>query len=228
LEETDGDWFYLVDGVRHGPVPEASLREYIRVGALEPETLVWTEGMSTWSQADLVLPERAQTRTPSPLLATDPVFFPVSTLKFALMSLATFGFYVLYWMYRNWAYLKRAQNLKIMPFWRAWFVLFFAYSLLKRMREVLEFAGYPGSYSPGWLAAGYLIALLFNRLPAPLALLGGFAWVFLVPVVQAVAAVNRGRVPDSCLNARFSAWNVVALVGGGALWALALVNLVVG
>lgn len=35
-----------------------------------------------------------------------PYYFPVSNTKLVLMSLATLGFYELYWFYKNWVFVK--------------------------------------------------------------------------------------------------------------------------
>lgn len=86
----------------------------------------------------------------SPGASQPAVYFPVSTRKFIVMSVATGGLYELYWSYRNWDYIKRRDGLKIMPFWRAWFTLFFHYDLLKRMKGDLGSLALV-DYSPGWL-----------------------------------------------------------------------------
>ena len=44
-------WFYASNGQQQGPFPEAQLRDLITRGAVRPDTLVWTEGMSGWQRA---------------------------------------------------------------------------------------------------------------------------------------------------------------------------------
>ena len=44
-------WFYSKDGAQQGPVGEDVLTGMIRSGALPASTLVWSEGMSEWTQA---------------------------------------------------------------------------------------------------------------------------------------------------------------------------------
>ena len=44
-------WFYADRGQQQGPFPEAQLRDLVARGAVRPETLVWTEGMSGWQKA---------------------------------------------------------------------------------------------------------------------------------------------------------------------------------
>jgi hypothetical protein len=152
----------------------------------------------------------------------EPILFPVSVRKFAIMSFVTFGFYDIYWMYRNWWYLKRTQGLKIMPFWRAIFVLFFTYSLLRRIREITAEMRYPVAFSAGWLTVGYLVMLLLGDLPVPYLFVAEFAWICLIPVVQAINDVNGDRVSETELNRSFSAWNIAGVVLGSAFWVLAI------
>jgi hypothetical protein len=44
-------WFFASEGQQQGPFPEAKLRELIAAGAVNAETLVWTEGMANWQRA---------------------------------------------------------------------------------------------------------------------------------------------------------------------------------
>ena len=54
-------WFYLgAQDERVGPVTESALRSLIRTGDIEPDSLVWTDGMAGWEAADVVLPEYSQ------------------------------------------------------------------------------------------------------------------------------------------------------------------------
>jgi hypothetical protein len=44
-------WFYASEGQQHGPYPEAQLRDLIARGAVQSDTLVWSEGMTNWQKA---------------------------------------------------------------------------------------------------------------------------------------------------------------------------------
>lgn len=48
---TERLWFYGISGKPQGPVSEPVLRDKFRNGELEPETLVWTQGMAQWVAA---------------------------------------------------------------------------------------------------------------------------------------------------------------------------------
>jgi len=44
-------WHYAVDGNTLGPIPEQQLRLLLAEGALDADTLLWTEGMAEWCKA---------------------------------------------------------------------------------------------------------------------------------------------------------------------------------
>jgi hypothetical protein len=44
-------WFFAFNGQQQGPYDEAQFRDFIARGAVKPDTLVWTEGMSGWQRA---------------------------------------------------------------------------------------------------------------------------------------------------------------------------------
>ena len=44
-------WFFASSGQQQGPYPEAQFRDMIARGAVNAQTLVWTEGMAGWQKA---------------------------------------------------------------------------------------------------------------------------------------------------------------------------------
>jgi hypothetical protein len=58
-------WWYERGGEQVGPVTFAALQELARGGTLQAATLVWTEGMATWSRAETV-PGLAAAVAPGP------------------------------------------------------------------------------------------------------------------------------------------------------------------
>lgn len=62
------------------------------------------------------------------------------------LCLLTFGFYPIYWFYKNWAAVKKAQGIKgIYPFWRAVFSVFFCWGLLRKIHDDARKYGYKHS-----------------------------------------------------------------------------------
>ena len=44
-------WYYAKDGKKHGPVSSSELKKLAASGKLDPEDLVWTDGMKDWTAA---------------------------------------------------------------------------------------------------------------------------------------------------------------------------------
>ncbi|MHB1342721.1 MAG: DUF4339 domain-containing protein [Coriobacteriia bacterium] len=215
-------WFYLVDGARVGPIPDAGLRGQLRDGTLSSDSPVWTEGMADWEPAAVALPKYALASgmdEVQPLPSHSPIYYPVSTAKFIVMSVLTWGLYDLYWAYRNWKYVKDASGLKISPFWRAWFTVFFNYELLGRIKEETSARTY-ATWSPGWLTAAYLLLLLSSRLPDPLWLVSVFSFVPLLPVIRTINDANSAAFQA---ESRFSTWDIAG-AAAGVLWSLLILS----
>jgi uncharacterized RDD family membrane protein YckC len=60
------NWYYAKDGVQLGPVPIGQLRDMARMGTLQPNDLVWTEGMPEWRPASAVQAVFATAMAPAP------------------------------------------------------------------------------------------------------------------------------------------------------------------
>jgi len=151
-----------------------------------------------------------------------PIYFAVSPLKLVVMSTCTFGLYELYWFYRNWCYVKDREP-KIMPFWRAFFTVLFCHSLFRRIRDTAK-TRTQDHVEAGGLAVGWIILTFFVRLPDPFWLITFFAVSFLVPIQTAVNNINLANDPQYDRNSKFTAWNIAAVVIGGALFILALIG----
>ena len=111
-----------------------------------------------------------QTTTP----ATKPLFLHISVGRLILLSIASGGLYEAYWIYKNWRYIKERDGLKIRPFWRGIFGIFFCHSLLKRIHDDSEAGAIQKpTFSPRGLATGWVILMilanLIGRAPGALA-----------------------------------------------------------
>ena len=42
------NWFYAIGGQQHGPVDDGQLDALIAASTVNPETLVWREGLANW------------------------------------------------------------------------------------------------------------------------------------------------------------------------------------
>ena len=62
-------------------------------------------------------------------------FFPISMVKFLVLSLFTMGGYTAYWMYRNWKAIKKKQQSELMPIARAIFGIIWFYPLFSVLNK---------------------------------------------------------------------------------------------
>jgi hypothetical protein len=153
---------------------------------------------------------------------TEPLFFTVSPLKFAVMSLVTLGFYELYWLYKNWKIINDSRNLSLKPFWRAFFAYFYIYPLLDLIRKSGNEHGYPSTLKAGPLAAAWIIISLTWKLPDPLSFISMFAFIALLPVVQDIVRLTKATNPEAEINSKFSVANWVGIVIGGVVFVFGL------
>lgn len=87
-------------------------------------------------------------------------FFPVSSSKFLYMWIITWGFYPVYWFYKNWKYEKSAgANPGIMPSMRGLFYQFWYYPMFKHLSATAKMRGIDHGF-PG-KAGAILLAIAF-------------------------------------------------------------------
>ena len=240
---------YLIDrnGTRMGPYSVEDARHFLSEGRLFETDLAWREGMSGWLPLTEVLPSSRRVPPPPPpppppqmappparqmaLPATstkgDAVFLYVPIARFVAMSLVTLGLYEVYWIYRNWRYLSERDNLNIQPFWKGWFGIFYISSLLKTIQsDPLANRVVPARFSPGDLAAGWIICVLLgcalSRASQPAVVFLGFvisapSFLFLLPVQQYINRVNES-LPFQPGYYRWSAGHTVLLIVGIIWW----------
>ena len=148
--------------------------------------------------------------------------FAVSLGKLAVMSLCTFGLYELYWFYKQWDTLRRRERENLSPFWRTFFAPLWAFSLFPRIRQLTAKYGVPATWSGGGLALAFLIFGAASRLPARLWMVSLLSFLPLLVLQRAVNTLNATVAPGAERNNRYSGANVVVIVIGAILLALAI------
>jgi hypothetical protein len=171
---------------------------------------------------------RSTVADPDPGAGAQPVFFPVGTIKLAIMSLATLGLYQLYWSYRNWKSVQRLTGDKLSAPLRALFYPLTSYFLFKRMRNEARGLHQDLAISAGPLAIAVLVLTLLWRLPDPYWLVSLLAFVPFLPVQSQVNQLNQKLASAADANSRLRGWNIVAIFVGGLVLALAVVGLLLG
>jgi hypothetical protein len=199
----------------------------VRAGELPRDVLVWREGLAEWMPADRIpklAHELGGASAPEAKAAAEeaPAFFAVSRAKLVVMSLATLGFYRVFWFYKHWQRQRERTEDALSPFWRTLFSIFFAYDLFTRVHAEARQHGIAPRYHAGWAAAAYIVPSLMFRLPDPWWMITLASIVPLVSVQGAANAVNASLTPLAGRNASFSAVNVVVIVLGAILWLLLL------
>ena len=241
-------WFYIQDSAQKGPIPKAELVELLRSGRLPPDTLVWTHYMQDWTRAPEVeelqkgdgaspAPPRSAPPAPGePFIApgeipNDAMFFHISGARLVLMSIASWGLFELYWIYRNWQYLKERDGLNIRPFWRGIFGIFFIHKLMGTIHDDpqanrLVKAG----FSPSLLATVWVVLMLVGNIAGKaddpglnlLGLLVSFpSFLLFLPVQNYINSVNEARSPNSPYT-RWSPGQYACLAVGILIWLVML------
>jgi len=157
-------------------------------------------------------------------------YFAISPKRLALFSILTLGIYEIYWFYKNWEAVKKFEEQKIYPFWRAIFAVFFCYGLFKKVLESAKSHTYEDSYSPGWLATAYILLLVVgNGLSKVESYDIGLNLIWLIiaiatfiPLLSVQKAINfnNGKIKgDFELRKEFSGGEVVLIVVG-TIWFL--------
>ena len=153
-----------------------------------------------------------------------PLYFPVSLMKLAVMSICTFGLYQLYWFYKNWSLVREREGLNIAPMLRAYFASFFCYSLFTRIQDTAEAQELRVTLASGFLAAGWIVLTLLIALPDPYWLITFLSVIFLLPVQSVVNDINREVSPKHDAEAGFSRMSMTLAIFGGILFVLAAVE----
>jgi hypothetical protein len=228
---SDERWFVTDGHSQTGPLSLEALRQELARPGRGFERRIWREGMSEWIAPDLVPelaappppPGRPQPREPMFMLGTkDPKWFLVGEVKLAVMVVATFGLYQLYWFYKQWHRVRDAGE-SVAPVPRAIFSVVFCYSLFRRIMDSTHAAGVKAGIPPWVLAVGFILPSLTWKLDGSASFLGFLAFVPLVAAqhVASAVAVAQGSTDDR--NTRLTLPNWAGLVvGSGLLLILAI------
>jgi len=151
--------------------------------------------------------------------------FAAGAVKVCVMTLVTLGFYQLYWLYRHWNLIRARDRSDIMPFWRAFFGVFFVYQLFKRMNEDGKTYGVSEEMAAGPLATAFILLQFTSRLPDPWWLMY-LASAPVIGIAQHYAnKVNLAAAPGHERNENYSGWNWVGIVLGGLLLVMVVIGM---
>jgi hypothetical protein len=163
-------------------------------------------------------------------------FYLVSSKKFWLLFMLTFGGYSIVWMYLHWDTIRKHTGEVLWPAPRSVFQVFFFHALFQRFQQAASMrAGRPASSLAGIATVLVVVSItssVLNRLsqsdrvPEFIALLPIFllpiqAWLF--HFAQRVANYAAGD-DEGKRNSTFSGINVLWMFLGGIWWVLVLLG----
>ena len=243
------EWYYTDHGEQRGPVPEERIAAMRRSGQLADDTLVWMDELDDWILArdmEPYLPPPVPTPPPLSVATSQPpplgepvplapLYLHVSVGRLLFLSLISSGLYEMYWIYKNWRYVKERDGQQIRPFWRAVFGIFFVYGIMKKIHEDkvmnrVEPASFPmGLLAGGWIGSMIVINGLSNSENILIGILCMIfpSFLFFVPVQNYINRVTA-KLNDAMPYTPWTAGHIVCLLFGIALWALILLGMLVG
>ncbi|MFH1715230.1 MAG: hypothetical protein ABH857_03430 [Elusimicrobiota bacterium] len=154
------------------------------------------------------------------------IFFPVSKMKLAVMSLCTLGIYDIYWFYKYWVYIKKKTGENIMPITRAVIAIIFCYQCFAHVSNEVEKHNIKLSKSALYLTIWYVLFLIFGLAPV-LVIIGMLKFIPLLYIQEAVNKANAKSAPDMDPNSRITWKNILAMIPGAILLLINIIGLFV-
>ncbi len=168
------------------------------------------------------LPDTERAAAPADPLST---LFAPSAAKLALLCATSFGWYALYWFYRNWRALRLLSGRRrISPVWRSVFSLLWVFACFRGLERII---GAQRGALVGWLgpALAYVCLSLLGVWPSALSLLTLLTWTPVLLVNQRLARFKQARgLPQSAAE-RFTAWTWAWLAIAGPFALLVMITM---
>lgn len=164
-------------------------------------------------------------------------FYVVSTRKFTILLMLTFGLYTVFWFYKNWKLYKSKNEEDIWPIARGIFSIFFAHSLFENVNVALENRSLIYKWSPSIYASLYVVFAIVGRILDKLSSKGigspysDLTSILLIPAIcfvllKAQGAINLSQDDVSGVsNSKFTLSNYLWCFAGGILWLFVVLGL---
>lgn len=162
-------------------------------------------------------------------------FFPVSLLKFSVMSVCTLSLYSLFWMWKFWRWQRLVKGVAVMPFWRTVFAVIWLYPTFRLANSQLETGKVPtwiGVVAAIWLVvtavasgdySGFGVVADVTTLVLSL-----LSWLAFLPAVVAVNRLNGELSYALEANSKFNGWNITGIVIGSVFLLLIALGIYAG
>ncbi|MET0551165.1 MAG: MFS transporter permease [Xanthomonas sp.] len=173
-------------------------------------------------------PAAALPDIPNEVAPADPLstLFAPSATKLVLLCATSFGWYALYWFYRNWRALRLLSGRRrVSPVWRSVFSLLWVFACFRGLERVI---GAQRGALVGWLgpALVYVCLSLLGAWPSALSLLTLLTWTPVLLVNQRLARFKQARGLPRSAAERFTAWTWTWLAIAGPVVLLVVIAMV--
>lgn len=147
--------------------------------------------------------------------------------QFIILSIATFGLYDLWWIFKSWRFFRDREQSSIHSAMRTMFSVFYLIPLLKRIRAFAAETGYSTRFSPWGI---YLATFLLNFpsvLPEPLSYLSVFSCLPLLPALNALNfAILQTEGDQAVVQTSYNRRQRLLLIAGGFVWLVGILAVI--
>lgn len=154
------------------------------------------------------------------------LYFPVSLGKLAAMWVGSFGFYGLYWFYRNFKYIKHQENSAIMPVARGLFYGFWYFSLWHKLNEDnaqrFDVSHLPNKSLAGILALLFFISVILSRIADHPLVFFFLSILAILPLANYVLFINGSKSAATVKNSKWQFRHVLLILLSLPLYAVSI------
>lgn len=149
--------------------------------------------------------------------------------KFLLLTISTFGFYLIWWLYKTWRFFIQKEGSDGNAAIRVIFCVFFLLPLFNKVQRFAKEEGYQGSNSPLLSFIFFLVFSLFSFTPSPLSLFSFLCYFFFLPTVKALNyALEHSSEICSYEDEGLSTGEIVLVVIGSIIWVFVAIGMSIG
>lgn len=153
-----------------------------------------------------------------------PPYYATTPLKVALLSLATFGFYSLYWFYKQWKQIQITSRHEIRPVWRSIFSPIFSFSFFSELEDDLERHRLKLPLPSVVLGVVFLVAMILRRFDD---IYGWLYFAHIVPLVIGQVYANRLVLieqPAALIDRKWGFGSGILMTLGALVWGLVILG----
>jgi len=149
----------------------------------------------------------------------------MSPRRLALLLIISFNFYGVYWFYQNWKAIQVREGLRIRPFWRVVFSIFWLYPLFRQILGDAQKHGYGVRFSASLLTGVYIFLALSSAVVSffvqspwwqlAVSVVGLVSYVLILISVQQAANFSNSRLssPPALRSALTKGETIVLTIG---------------